>query len=282
MGQGRRRLAPGSPLPPLTVRAVNNAVGVGIHDDATAVRYGFRGGLVPGITLFTYLGHALLLALGEEWLQRGQMDVRFRRPVYHGDRVAARGEVAAHDEEKLELAVWVEGDDGLRRAEGSACLPAHVPESPPPPPYVVGAEEAPPLPPLRPGEVPLGIPFRPLPVLLTAEESLAYAREVGVEHPVYGRLVNPGLLLRQTVRRQRVPEGPAGGTPAVHMGYQVHHCGTVETGRPYTFYGQYVDAFASSRGDEFAVSEHALLDADGRVLFQVRLTSIYHLQPRTA
>jgi|FaiFalDrversion3_1042247.scaffolds.fasta_scaffold00279_4 hypothetical protein len=278
-----QELRPGRLLPPRALRAVNNAVGVGIHDDATAIRYGFRGGLVPGITLFTYLAHALYRALGEGWLQRGQMELRFRRPVYHGDAVTAQARVGRCGEEEVEMELWLEGAEGLPHAQGTARLPLKAPPDPPADlPYIVRPEEAPPLPPLRPGQVPLGLPFRPLPVLLTAQQSLAYAREVGLEEPVYGRLANPGLLLRQTVRHYRPQEGAGGweATPAIHMGYQVAHYGPVVVDRPYTLYGQYVDAFRSSKGDEFAVSEHALLDEAGQVRFLARITTIYYLQPR--
>jgi hypothetical protein len=69
------------------VRAVNTAVDSEnkIHDDATAAAYGFRGGLVPGVTVYGYLAAAVCQHFGAEWLERGAMDVRFQKPVYDGD-----------------------------------------------------------------------------------------------------------------------------------------------------------------------------------------------------
>ena len=52
-----------------------------IHDDEVAQRYGFRGGLVPGVTLFAYLVPAIVADQGEPWLEGGFVDVRFAAPV---------------------------------------------------------------------------------------------------------------------------------------------------------------------------------------------------------
>jgi hypothetical protein len=58
-----------------------------IHDDAVAAAYGFRGGLVPGVTVYGYLAAAVHQHFGNDWLERGAMDVRFQKPVYDGDDV---------------------------------------------------------------------------------------------------------------------------------------------------------------------------------------------------
>jgi len=74
---------------PLRVRAVNTAADSEnkIHNDAIAAEYGFRGGLVPGVTVYGYLAAAAVELFGPEWLDRGAMDVRFLKPVYEGDEV---------------------------------------------------------------------------------------------------------------------------------------------------------------------------------------------------
>jgi hypothetical protein len=73
----------------LRIKAVNTAVDSEnrIHDDRVAAQYGFRGGLVPGVTVYGYLAEAARLHFGDEWLERGAMDVRFRQPVYHGEEI---------------------------------------------------------------------------------------------------------------------------------------------------------------------------------------------------
>src|SRR5579871_327346 len=58
-----------------------------IHEDSVAASYGFRGGLVPGVTVYGYMASAVIEHLGPDWLHRGAMDVRFHEPVYAGDPV---------------------------------------------------------------------------------------------------------------------------------------------------------------------------------------------------
>lgn len=58
-----------------------------IHSDAEAARWGFRGGLVPGVTLYGYACHVLLEALGSEWVECGSTRVRFVAPCYHAEEV---------------------------------------------------------------------------------------------------------------------------------------------------------------------------------------------------
>jgi acyl dehydratase len=77
------------------VKAVNTSTDSEnkIHDDATARRYGFAGGLVPGVTVYAYLTEPLVAAFGPAWLQRGTASVKFVKPVLDGEEVRVVGEV---------------------------------------------------------------------------------------------------------------------------------------------------------------------------------------------
>jgi len=61
-----------------------------IHDDRIAAAYGFRGGLVPGVTVYGYMIPPVIERLGRRWLERGGMTMRFFAPCYEGDMVVAR------------------------------------------------------------------------------------------------------------------------------------------------------------------------------------------------
>jgi acyl dehydratase len=78
------------------IRAVNTAADSEnkIHDDRIAAAYGFRGGLVPGVTVYGYLASAVIEHFGHSWLDRGAMDVRFHQPIYEGDEVIVTSHVA--------------------------------------------------------------------------------------------------------------------------------------------------------------------------------------------
>jgi acyl dehydratase len=59
-----------------------------IHADDVAKRYGFAGGLVPGVAVFGYMTHEITAALGADWLAHGVADLRLIKPAYEGDRLA--------------------------------------------------------------------------------------------------------------------------------------------------------------------------------------------------
>ena len=67
-----------------TITARNPATGSEnrIHADDVARRYGFRGGLVPGVIVYGYVATGLA---GPDWVARGRAEVSFRKPCYEGD-----------------------------------------------------------------------------------------------------------------------------------------------------------------------------------------------------
>ena len=52
-----------------------------IHDDGVAQKFGFEGGLVPGVDDYAYMTRAALLLLGPDFLTRGHMTCRFDRQL---------------------------------------------------------------------------------------------------------------------------------------------------------------------------------------------------------
>src|SRR5262245_4002734 len=86
-------------LPRYTVKAVNTSTDSEnkIHDDATARKYGFTGGLVPGVTVYAYLTQPLVATFGAAWLGRGTAAVKFVKPVLDGEEVTVTGEITSRD-----------------------------------------------------------------------------------------------------------------------------------------------------------------------------------------
>src|SRR5207247_4429152 len=87
------------PLPEYHVKARNTSSSSEnkIHDEQFARRYGFRGALVPGVTVYAYLTHPLVAAFGAAWLERGTANVRFAKPIHEGEEVMVAGAVTARD-----------------------------------------------------------------------------------------------------------------------------------------------------------------------------------------
>jgi acyl dehydratase len=106
-------------LPLYRVRAVNTAPDSEnkIHDDRVAALYGFRGGLVPGITVYGYMT-VPLVEDAPEWLQHGSMRVRFLEPVYDGEPVIVRVEIAKDGS----IRVAAEREDGSVCAAATASI----------------------------------------------------------------------------------------------------------------------------------------------------------------
>jgi hypothetical protein len=52
-----------------------------IHTYEVAWKYGFKGGLVPGVTIYAYACAPILKNLGEEWLEKGSATMRFSAPA---------------------------------------------------------------------------------------------------------------------------------------------------------------------------------------------------------
>ncbi len=97
-----------------------------IHGDDVAQRFGFRGGLVPGVVISAYLFHPAAQAWGEAWLARGRGRAVVHRPLY--DDVDFRVEAEARGEAGYD-AVLTDAE-GTRVAEASADLPEEAPPAP--------------------------------------------------------------------------------------------------------------------------------------------------------
>src|SRR6201997_3110472 len=92
-----------------------------IHDDAVARRFGFSGGLVPGVDVMAYMMHVPVTRWGRAFLERGLIEARFVKPVYDGEIAEIRS-----IESDGALALEVESR-GEICAPGRASLPAKPP-----------------------------------------------------------------------------------------------------------------------------------------------------------
>lgn len=83
-----------------------------IHADDVAVQYGFRGGLVPGVTSFAYVIEAIVAEFGTVWCESGRLNMRLLQPVYEGETVTASSDAGG--------IVSLAGADGSECVEGRA------------------------------------------------------------------------------------------------------------------------------------------------------------------
>jgi acyl dehydratase len=195
-----------------------------IHDDDVARRFGFRGGLVPGVDVYAYMTHLPVQRWGRAWLERGTGECRFLKPVYDGDiaKVTAAEQMAG-----LELRIESHGELCVT---GQAGLPSSRVE----PPAAFG--EAPMLP-APPAERPpadettlaVGTWLAMNSFRVTGEYAEGYLRAVRETEPLYLRenLVHPGTILHigNWVLRHNVVLGPW-----MHVGSSVQHFSAAHIG----------------------------------------------------
>ena len=265
------------PLPKYSVKAVNTSTDSEnkIHDDATARRYGFAGGLVPGVTVYAYLTEPLVAAFGAAWLQRGTASVKFVKPVLDGEELTVTGEVLARDPQGGVTAA-------VRAATASAgecaTLTATLPAGSPTPLNVALYAEAP-LPAERePGTRAFFDAHATLGTFVVRyDASLAeeYVTSVSDPLPVYrdaGAWVHPAFLTHMANRclRSNVVIGPW-----IHIGSVVRHLGGARVGSSLAARAR-VRSLWDKKGRDFVELDIAIL-ANGRPIAHVLHSAIYRL-----
>jgi acyl dehydratase len=92
-----------------------------MHDDTVAKRFGFSGGLVPGVDVMAYMMHMPVAKWGRAFLAHGLIEARFVKPVYDGETA---GVSAVESDGVLTIEVESRGEIC---ATGSASLPVSAP-----------------------------------------------------------------------------------------------------------------------------------------------------------
>ena len=79
-----------------------------IHSDELAKEYGFKGGLVPGVTVSAYLLHPVIELLGKSWLERGYANCKITAPLYDGETF----EVSSEDFKEGQINTFLKNQEG--------------------------------------------------------------------------------------------------------------------------------------------------------------------------
>jgi acyl dehydratase len=248
-----------------------------IHDDAVARRYGFAGGLVPGVDVYAYMTHVPAGAWGVGWLERGSMRARFLAPVYEGEEVVVTAGEIAPSPNARRLALELRGQDGAVRAKGEAQLP----EDPPPRPEAdeAAVHQADDPPEASPASLAAGTALALAPHGFHADNAGEYLAEIGETLPLYAdrRVAHPGWLLRDA---NRVLSANVRLGPWIHVESVVQHHGLVHDGDTVgtraTVTGEW-----ERKGHRF-VELDVGLSAGGDLVANVVHTAIYRPRPQGA
>ena len=242
----------------IRVRAVNTAADREnkIHDDRVAAEYGFKGGLVPGVTIYGYLAAGAMEHFGESWLDHGAMDVRFREPLYDGDEVTVSVRSLDHGHISIDAGVAT-ATAWIHTESAAAPGPAHRLER------RMATAHA-----LAPGTV-----------LGTLEKTLdlAQSRMSAPLDPAIGpaRLAHPAILL--ALANQVFVDNYQLG-PWIHAASEVRKFSSARDGETLCVHARIEDRY-ERKGHEFVVL-NVLILAGTRVVESVRHTAIW--RPRAA
>lgn len=237
-----------------------------IHDDSVARRFGFTGGLVPGVEVYAYACHLIVGRFGPEWLDRGVAECRFLKPVYDGRRARVTADI---DGGSL---TWKVESEGELCATGSAEM-ADTREGWPAAADYPSIQPATSRPPASPATIPPGAWFGSKPLAVTPELAAEYLAGVAEADPLYASegIVHPGQILRlcNYVLAQNVVLGPW-----IHVGSKVRNLGRARVGETLTARAR-VDGNYERKGHLFVDLDVLIVAGADRPVAQVAHTAIY-------
>ena len=242
-------------LPVYRTRAVNSVRDSEnrIHADDVAAQYGFRAGLVAGVTVYGYMTEPII-ARHPEWIERGTMQVRLLEPFYDGDQVI----VKAESQDDGSITATAEREDGKVCARAAAIIrPASA----------------------EPGELipEAALPARDQRPVPTPQTVIPGALLGSVAATLESASQEKLLQLSNDILIQNFRLGPW-----IHVSSELRNWSAAQAGDRVSVRGRVVDRF-DRKGHEFVVADVMVVAAGERLLQTVRHTAIYHLRaPETA
>ncbi|MEX2223741.1 MAG: hotdog fold domain-containing protein [Candidatus Rokuibacteriota bacterium] len=248
-----------------------------IHEDGLAREFGFRGGLVPGVTVYAWMTHPVVAALGGVWLDHGTFSVRFAKPVYFGEPVTVRASVAAHSKEEVTIQARVVNDQDEVCATATMGLPLG-PRLPLPDPAAYPASALPAERPLASraslaSQTVLGTPQ----LILERTVVDAFLERVSEKLSMYRDIdspAHPGLYLEQA---NRALDRNVRVSPWIHVESHGQHLSVPRVHERLETRAKVKNLF-QGKGHEFVELDLLLLAAGARPVASIRHVAIYQLR----
>lgn len=216
-----------------------------IHTDSGARAAGYPAAVVAGTTVYALMTHPPAVAWGDEWLERGGCEVRFRAPVLADEEVQCRVSAAGDERWLVEAVARGEVTSTLE-----VWLDAAIPDE----------RDGDPLPPLD---------------LVLDERWASYGTRAGDDLTLYADrgLVHPAVwpALGNRVFTLHLVRGPW-----VHTRSTIAHAALVDRDTPVRVVSSVVDRF-DTRAGRRAVVDCRVVDRDGRLLCAIEHEALVEL-----
>ena len=248
-----------------------------IHEDDLARQYGFKGGLVPGVTVYAWMTHPVVEAFGVDWLECGEFQARFAKPIYYEEPATIRATVSARTGDSVTI------DVAAHNSVGEVCGTATMTldrAANPSRPAVAGYAVAP-----APAERPrvtrahleslkvLGTPE----LDVTPQAAADYIARFGETLAVYagaGAPAHPGIHLDLS---NRALDRNVRMSPWIHVESRGRHWSATRVGERLEMRGR-VERLFEKKGHEFVEADLLLVAGGSRPVASIRHTAIYLLR----
>jgi acyl-CoA thioesterase FadM len=248
-----------------------------IHEDDLARQYGFKGGLVPGVTVYAWMTHPVVEALGVAWLERGTFETRFAKPIYYEEPAVIRATVAVMTADAVTIDVAAHNSVG--EVCGTATMTLDTGAKPSPP--LASEYAVAPVPAERPWVTRAHL--ESLKVLgtpeldLTAKAAADYIARFSETLSVYtgaGAPAHPGIHLDLS---NRALDKNVRMSPWIHAESHGRHWSTARVGERLEMRGR-VERLFEKKGHEFVEADLLLVAGGSRPVASIRHTAIYLLR----
>jgi hypothetical protein len=248
-----------------------------IHEDDLARQYGFKGGLVPGVTVYAWMTHPVVEALGADWLERGTFEARFAKPIYYEEPATVRAKIAARTADSVTI------EAAAHNSMGDVCGTATMTllTGPKPSPPLASEYAVAPVPVERPRVTRAHL--ESLKVLgtpeldLTAKTAADFIARFGETLPVYagaGAPAHPGIHLDLS---NRALDRNVRMSPWIHVESRGRHWSIARVGEHLAMRGR-IQSLFEKKGHEFVEADLLLVAGGSRPVASIRHTAIYLLR----
>ncbi len=248
-----------------------------IHEDELARQYGFKGGLVPGVTVYGWMTHPVVEALGLSWLEGGTFEISFAKPIYYEEPAVISAKVSAKTADSVTIEVAAHNSVGEVCGTATMWLEQVARPSPP----LASEYAVAPLPAERPRVTRAHL--ESLKVLgtpeldVTAKAAADFVTRFGETLPLYGGAgapSHPGIHLDLS---NRALDRNVRMSPWIHVGSRGRHWSAARVGDRLEMRGR-VERLFEKKGHEFVEADLLLIANGSRPVASISHTAIYLLR----